>query len=304
VRSPDVGAWFARAKSLLVAAVRAFFDDRGPQLAASMAYFGLFAVFPLTILLVAALGAVVGEETARREVIDFVLRNVPLQEQAGRQDLERLLGQVTANAGAFGVVGVAGLIFSASGLMGSIRNALSRAFSVEERRPLLLGKAVDVLLVLAVGLVGGLSLVLTLLQRIAVSASQTVRDALGDNLSVLTDIVLAAGQLVPILLATIVFSFLYRVVPAREVTWRQALPAGLLAGVLYEVVKTGFAFYLRNVANYGAVYGSIATIIAFLLFAYLTANVFVFGAEVSSVWPRRGSAADARHAQPCTSSSA
>jgi membrane protein len=255
-----------RALRLVAATVSGYFDDRGPQLSAAIAYFALFAVFPLTILLVAAFGLVAGEGAARGEVIDFVMRNVPLRDE-GRNDLQAALREVTSNAEAFGLVGIAGLIFSASGLMGALRHALSRAFDVEEQRPPLLGKLLDIALVLAVGLVAAVSLSLTVVTRFAVTLSPWL------------------GELAPLTLVTTVCALLYRFVPARRVRWRQCLPGALLAGLGYEAVKTGFAFYLDEFATYGAVYGSIATVIAFMFFVFLTANVFILGAELAAAWP-------------------
>lgn len=278
---------------------RGYLDDRGPQLAAAIAYYALFAVFPLTILLVAIFGLISSEGAARREVTDFVLQNVPLTEGGGRREIRGLLREVTSNAGAFGVVGIAGLLFSASGLMGSLRHAASRAFDVEERRPPLLGKLLDVVLVLAVGLAVGLSLVLTVIERLAVSVADTLRDAVGPVLAFLPQIVLALGQLTPVVLAAIVFAFLYRLLPTCDVRWRDCLPAAAFAAGLYELLKTLFAFYLENVASYGAVYGSLATIIAFAFFVFLSANIYLLGAEMAAVWPRlRGLPLDDTPAPP------
>ena len=215
----------------------------------------------------AAFGLVAGEGDARREVIDFVMRNVPLRDE-GRGDLEAALREVSSNAEAFGIVGIAGLVFSASGLMGALRHALSRAFDIEEQRPPLLGKLVDIGLVFAVGVVAAASLALTVVTSLAVSVSPWL------------------GELAPIALATTVFTLLYRFVPARRVRWRDCLPGALVAGLGYEAIKVGFGFYLDEFATYGAVYGSIATVIAFMFFVFLGANVFVLGAEFAAAWPR------------------
>jgi membrane protein len=262
-----------RTVRLTGATVRGYFDDRGPQLAAGTAYFALFAVFPLTILVVAAFGVVTGDGDARQEVVDFVMRNVPLRDD-GRADLEATLREVTSNAEAFGVVGMAGLVFSASGLMGALRHALSRAFDVEEQRPPLLGKLLDIGLVFAIGLIAGASVGLSVAARLTVEVSAWV------------------SQLAPLVLATIVFALLYRFVPARRVRWRQCLPGALLAGLGYEAIKRGFAFYLDKFATYGAVYGSIAAVIALMFFVFLTASVFIAGAELAAAWPRVDGAPD------------
>jgi membrane protein len=275
-----------RAGTVLEETVRRYFDDRGPQLAAAIAYYGLFAVFPLTILLVALFGLFAGGSEIRDEVVDVVVDNVPLREEGGRRELESILRDVTSNAEAFGVIGIAGLAFSASGLMGALRMALSRAYDVEERRPPLIGKLLDIALVLAVGAVVGLSLALTVVQRFAVSLATEIEEAIGSALSLLPRVALALGHLTPVVLAAAVFAFLYRYVPAADVRWRHSLPAALAAAGVYEVVKSAFSIYLRDAASYGAVYGSLATTIAFAFFVFLSANVFVLGAELSAALGR------------------
>ena len=255
-----------RARRLVAATARGYAGDRGPQLSAAISYYALFAIFPLTILMVAAYGVVAGDGTAQREVVDLVMRNVPLRDD-GRADLQATLQAVTSNAEAFGVVGVVGLVFSASGLMGALRHALSRAFDVEERRPPLIGKLVDVALVLAVGLAGSLLFVVAFLRRFAVSVSPW------------------AAEVVPLTIAATTCALLYRLMPARRIRWRDCFPGAVLAGVGYEAVRAGFSLYLAEFASYGAVYGSIAAVIAFMFFVFLLANVFILGAQLAAAWP-------------------
>jgi membrane protein len=63
-------------------------------------------------------------------------------------------------------------------------------------------------------------------------------------------------------------------------------PGALVASIGYELTKEGFSLYLENFGRYGAVYGSIGAVIALLVFTFLTANLFLFGAETAAEWPR------------------
>ncbi|MDQ4130698.1 MAG: YihY/virulence factor BrkB family protein, partial [Actinomycetota bacterium] len=191
-----------------------------------------------------------------------------------------------ANIGAFGVVGVLGLAFAASGVMGAIRYGLNTAWDAEDRRPPVQGKLVDILLVLAVGLAAALSLALTVLTRLVRSVGDELEGPLGTVGSALAELLLGLGQLTPFALSLAVFAFLYRFVPAVETRWRDLWPGVLVAGAGYEAAKTGFSFYLENFGDYGAVYGSISAAVAFLFFVFLAANIFLLGAEVASQWPR------------------
>lgn len=267
-------------------AVMDFFDDRALQLAAAISYYALLAVFPVAILAVTAFGVVIGEEQARTDVIDFLMEQMPLAD-AGRQDVEQLLRDVTANRGAFGAIGLVGLLISASGLMGAVRNALNTAWDLEERRPPLRGKGIDLLLVLGVGLVISASFGISITRALFHSLASEVADFLGGPLqSAIPALVDVTTWLLPLALSLAIFTFLYRLVPAIEVRWRDALTGGAVAMVGYELAKVGFGVYLDNLANYGAVYGSLGAVIAFVFFVFLVSNIFLLGAEVASERPR------------------
>ena len=284
------------ARQLVERSVSGFIEHDGMQAAASISYFGLFSLFPLAILTVAVYGLLIGGEEARERVIELVLDRVPLQKSQGSQDIREALSTVTSNATAFGVVGIATLLFSASGLMGAIRSAFNAAWGVTESRPPLLGKLLDILLVLGAGLVIVLSMGLTFLTRLAVSAGEGFKEMLG--VSALSDVLLALAQLTPVLLSFAVFAFLYRVIPAVDTRLSDIWPGALIAALGFELVKTGFSVYMGNFANYGAVYGSLATPVAFLVFVFVAANVMVLGAEAASEWREvRSGRADAMEAE-------
>ncbi|HEV2769139.1 MAG TPA: YihY/virulence factor BrkB family protein [Solirubrobacteraceae bacterium] len=266
-----------------------FVADGCTTLAAAISYYALLAVFPLAIIMVAVAGLVFDDDDARAQIIDTILDRVPLRDEAGRVELQNLLGTVTESAGATGAVGVVFLLVAASGVMGALRFALNTVWDVEDPRPPLRGKALDVLLVLGAGLVVGLSLTLTFLVRKLSRASETELGAVG---SAIGDAVLALGQVLPAVLALAIFTALFRFLPSAPVRLRHALAGGVIAAVGYEGTKTLFALYLENVANLSAVYASLGTVVAFLVFVWLTTNVFLYGAEVAQQLPVQTGEAD------------
>jgi membrane protein len=96
----------------------------------------------------------------------------------------------------------------------------------------------------------------------------------------------AASYLIPFLLSFLAFTVLYWVVPATRVRLGDVWPGALVAAVLFEVGKAGFAVYLENFSNYDIVYGSLGAVAAFLFWVYLSALILLFGAEVASEYPR------------------
>ena len=277
----------SRATRTCVALVRRgvgeFFEDGCPQRAAAISYYSLLSLFPLAIVLVAVFGLVVDDDAARRRVIGFVLDNVPLREDRGRADLEELLRAVTSASQGFGILGAAGLLFAASAVMGAVRQALNAAWEVAEPRPLLQGKLVDVLLVFATGVVIAASIAMTLTVKYVASLG----DPLGAPGALAHDAILLAGRLVPALLTFAVCAFAFAVVPARRQSGalRDTWPGVVFVACGFEAAKVGFSVYLDNAANYGAVYASLGGVIAFLVFVFVAANLFLLGAEIASEWP-------------------
>jgi len=272
------------------AAFGEFMADGCPKLAAAISYYALLALFPLAILLVAVAGLVLDDEAARSEIIEAILGRVPLRVDEGRAELEELLRTVTESAGATGAVGLVFLMLSASGVMGAVRFALNTVWNVVDPRPPLRGKALDVLLVLVAGVVVGASLILTFLVREISEVSEAELGAVG---AAIGSVVLTLGQLLPAFLALMTFALLFRYIPATRVHTRHALAGGLLAALGYEGTKTLFAIYLENLSNLNAVYASLGTVVAFLVFVWLTANVFLFGAEFAQQLPLQSGQADA-----------
>jgi membrane protein len=84
----------------------------------------------------------------------------------------------------------------------------------------------------------------------------------------------------PIGLDVVIFALLFHYVPNREVHWDAVWPAAIFGAIGWELAKQGFEWYLTNLANYAIIYGSIATVIVLLFWAWVIASVFLFSAEV------------------------
>ncbi len=261
--------------------VAEYFDDRGPQLAASVAYHVLFSVFPLAIVLTGVFGIVVQLTGLQADVVDSIVRNVPVS-ASGEDKLRHLLEGATGGYSALGLFGVVGLIWAASGMMAAVRVALNGAWDVEQPRPLLKGKLIDIGLVFAVALAALASIVATVTVRtVSQAGASSVGVTLGSGW---------AGWLLgvafPLVTAFVTVLLLYRLIPAAEVTFSPTWLVAAGVAVAFVVFENLFALYVRGFANYNAVYGSLGAVIAFMFFVYLSSSIFLLGAEVASEWPR------------------
>lgn len=208
-----------------------------------------------------------------------------------------LRGVSNAGVGApLTLLGLLGMAWSASAMFGAIRKSLNIAWDTEVHRPVVQQKLVDLGMVAGLGLLLGLSVAGTAALRTLQTLSD---DALGP---------LSTGSgffwsVVPLFLPAIfsftVFMLAYRYVPNAPTSFRTVWPGALLATVLFELLKNGFAIYIANFSNYAGTYGALGGILLFMTWLYLTATILLVGAEVASEYPRvlRGDYA-AAEAQP------
>ena len=261
--------------------VTEFFDDRCAQQAAAITYHVLFSLFPLAIVLAGASSLILHATGSRVNVVDTIVGELPLS-RTGSEHIRSLLLDATGKSAGLGLVGIVGLVYSATGMMASLRTALNRAWDIDRPRPFLRGKLIDVGLVALAATAGLVSLGVTVASHL-LGAGSGIAGWLG-------------SLLVPGTFAFALLVFLYRVVPAAEVRLASVWPAALLVAALLVALQNLFAVYVANFGHYNAVYGSLGAVIAFMFFVYLAAQLVLLGAEIASEAPRvRAELARERH---------
>jgi membrane protein len=281
VRRPQLREIAARTLDTTRRACLEFVEDRGHRSAAQIGFFAILSFIPLVLLLAAAFGLFFDDAAIRERIIQTVFDNVPLASSGDRPRLERSVGDALEQAGKLGIFSTVLLLVAASGVMGALRHSINEAWDIEERPPLLKRKALDFALVLGGTSILALSVSLTAAHRLA----GIVDDEAGGGwlLAALLD---AAGNVLPFAFVTLAMLFLYRVLPMSREPLRDIWPGALVAAIGLTIVKFGLELYFEQLANFGAIYGSLGAAMALLVFVYAAANVVVFGAEFASEWAR------------------
>lgn len=258
-----------------------FVEDRGHRSAAQISFFAILSFIPLVLLVAAAFGLMFDDAGVRERIIQTVFDNVPLASEGDRPKLERAVGDALEQAGNLGIFTTLLLIAAASGVMGALRHSINEAWDIEQRPPLLKRKALDLALI-----VGGTSI-------LALSVSLTVTHELSDRVDdeenggwLLAAVLDVAGDLLPIVFVALGLLFLYRVLPMHRRPLREIWPGAVVAAIGLTIVKQGLELYFEQLADFGAIYGSLGAAMALLIFVYAAANVVVFGAEFAVEWSR------------------
>lgn len=269
---------------LLVArhAFSRFQQHRCTTAAAAISYHVLFSIFPLLLVVGAVLGTRAQDPGSRAQIVDALMGSLPLQEDA-RDVVDRILAGATRNLGAIGLVGAIGLIWSASGMLGSLRGAVETAWEgIQGTRPFVRGKLVD-----AIGLV---LIVLFVLIALITGVALSVLVAIAGDVPALPEpfdgivetLRSALASAVTLGITALLLLGAYKLLPSPRPPLAFAIIGALVATLLLEIARRLFGYYISNVAVYDVVYGSIGSVIAFLFFIYIAAAVVLFGAEVGS----------------------
>jgi membrane protein len=275
---------FRRFKILVYRSVKHFFDDGCSQRAAAISYYVLFSLFPLVIFTVGILGLVLKDQQFQNDVVDAIMNNIPLSQDQGRTDVTDALQQVaSAQSGAIGLVGLVALAWSGSAMFGVVRSSLNDVYGVKSR-PLVLQKFLDLVFVLAFAPFFIGSVVATSALRFARTTSEDL-NVVGELAHDLGTGWWIASTVLPIPVSFTAFFLAYWLIPARRIQPKYIIPGALLAAVLFEVVKVGFNVYLEHFTDYNVIFGSLGAVIAFLFWVYVSANILLFGAEITAQLP-------------------
>jgi membrane protein len=247
-------------------AISRFFAADGFFLSAGLAFFFLVAMIPLLLLSVSIVGFVLTSEQAARELVNQLTRNFPVY----RNEISRSLLRIVETRKASGLVGTAVLIIFSTPLFSASRLVLHRLMGLKTGRGFLRGMAVDAGMVVLLGmLLFALTAItwafywfqLFVLAPANLPGQWLAATTLGFSLT----------------LSLVLFYLAYRFVPVRRMRPGAALAGGLVATILWEIAKQLFSLYIRHFGVYDQIYGALGVLVAFVMFVYYSAIVFVLG---------------------------
>lgn len=262
-----------RPLAFVFAVNRKFGDDQAGYLAALVAYYGFFSIFPLLLVFVTVLGILLrGSPNLQREVLDSALRDFPV---IGPQ-ISRNIRSLGGSGVALGI-GIAGTLWAGLGVTQAAQYAMNEVWDVplRERPNFLLSRLRGLLLL---GLLGTITVAAAFLSGIGGSGS-----ALSLRLG---------GMALSLLLNLGLFLLAYRILTRRNLSWGDVFPGAAVAAVSWTVLQVVGGYYVTHQVRASTdVYGTFALVIGLLVWIYLGAQITLFCAEINVVrvrrlWPR------------------
>lgn len=276
-----MGRFLAASWRLASGTYRRYTRRQASLLAAAVAYYVLFSILPLAILVTAVGSVLLRDEDVRDRVIDEIVAALPLSEDEGRNAVAEAIDGVKRSSPPLSALGFLGTAYGALGMFGAIRRALNDIWEVPDagRRPFVRQRLADAGVLAVLGLLVLASVIASGILRGLQEASS---DLLGPFSRSTNLIWLAAPYALPATVSFATFLAIYRVLPASQPSFRDVWPGALLATAGFEILKNGFTFYVANFNTYDVVYGALGGVLLFLFFMYLTASLLLAGAALSA----------------------
>ena len=255
---------------LLWPALRKFNDDNGFFLSSGIAFNILINLIPFIMLLLALVGTYLYND---QQVLDHI--RAYLRDVAPTLDPKIMenLADVIQNRQIVGFVGFVGLLWFSTWVFGSLRIALNIVFRVEKSRGMLRGIGIDILMILLAGSLLMVSMILSSVVTFLQADQGRILVAIGPTIQWILK------YLLPFFLTYGMFVLIYRIIPSKKVHLTSALQAALFTGLLWELAKHLFAWYVVHLAGYSIFYGSLSTSVIFVLWVYYSSTILVLGGE-------------------------
>ena len=272
---PGLRRVVSRSGAVLWRAAVKFDETDGEQRAASFAYYAFFALFPLTVFLITVFTKFLGSELQAMPKITAAVSNFLPDEEASKQIIRTINGVVNSR-GKAGFIAFCVLAWSALRFFQALVRGVNRAWGTKEyswwRLPI---KNLFMTGILGSALLLGI-VVPTILNQVEYFYWRQSWK-LGLDFIFVKDLFWILRQLVPPLVLFYGFAMFYKFAPQRRTAFTEVWRAALFVTIGLNILKQGFVIYTRNIGNFNALYGTLGSIVAILMWIYLSGSLIILG---------------------------
>lgn len=272
--------------SLIRSTFQEYFANGVPRLGAALAFYTIFSLPALLIVVIAVAGLAFGVEAAQTQIVaeieGFIGHDSAVALQAIIESARKPEAGVIAT-----IVGLITLLVGATGVFGEIEDALNIVWNVPKTKgfnllALIKSRFLSFSLILGTGFL--------LLVSLVISAGLAAIGKYSSQLFPGMEIMLqVANALISLAVITVLFAMIYKLLPKVKVAWKDVWMGAFLATVLFSLGKSLIALYIGK-SDIASTYGAAGSLVVILIWVYFSAQVFLLGAEYTQVYShRRGS---------------
>jgi membrane protein len=263
--------------TVLKSAVDQWFSHRSARLGAALAYYSVFSMGPLLLIVIAVAGLFFGADAVRGS-LSSQFRS--LLGETGSKAVEAMLaGASTPQSGQIAAaVGVVLLIVAALGVVVQLKDAMNTIWEVDAPKDAGFWWYARTYLVSLAGIVGlGFMLAVSFVVSAALATlsqwAGTTYSSIGAVLDFVASIAVLSG----------LFAMLFKLFPDTEIAWRDVVPGAIVTAILFTVGKLAIGWYIGT-QGLESTYGAAASLVVLLIWVYYSAQIVLFGAELTRAY--------------------
>lgn len=269
--------------SLLKETFQEWQNDNASLLASSLAYYTIFSLAPLVILVIAIVGAIFGEEAAKGEIVAQIQGLVGVE---GAKVIETAIANSdkpdTSRWASF--ISIVILFFGASGVFGQLQDALNTIWNVKVKPGLNLTNLIKKRILSFTAVIGiGFLLLVSLIINAAIAALNHYLSGFlpgSDFIWQFLNFALSFS------VVTFLFALMYKFLPDVHITWRDVTVGAIITAFLFTLGKSLLGAYLGS-GSFGSTYGAAGSLVVILIWVYYSAQILFFGAEFTQIYAKR-----------------
>lgn len=275
--------------------VEAWFDDYAASMGAAIAYYTVFSIAPLLIIVIAIAGAVFGREAVEGQIVAQLADLIGVETAMGVQGLIRNASRPTSGALAT-AVSLALLVIGATSVFAELQTALNRIWRVPVAAQRAGWWRTLRSRLLSFGLILGLAFLMMVSLIISAAVAAFARWANG--MIPAAEVLLQGINMgISLAVSSFLFAMIYKFMPQAKIAWRDVWVGAAVTAVLFEIGKIGISMYLGK-SGMTSAYAAAGSLVVLLMWVYYSAQIFLLGAEFTWVLATEHGAADIDTAPP------
>ncbi len=262
-----------------------FTEDKVPKLSASLAYYTVFSLGPLLIMIIFLLGFFLGREAVQGTIYAQLQAFVGSDAAAQIQEIIKN-ASISDKGGMAAVIGVIALLIGATTVFGEIQDSINGIWGLKPK------KTAGILAILKTRLLSfGMIATIGFLLLVSLAAT-TVVEAMGERLkAILPDVTVTIFYIVNLVLTlgvtTLLFAIIFKVLPDAKIKWKNVWPGAIATSILFMIGKFLISFYIGK-SDIGSTYGAAGSLVVLLVWVYYSSIILYFGAEFTKFYMLNG----------------
>lgn len=269
---------------LFKSAYKGFSDDKVPKLGGSLAYFTLFSLGPMLLVVIFFAGIFLGKQMIEGSLNTQMTQLIGAE---AAQQLQQIIKSASTSkgSGVAALVGIVTLLLGATSVFTEIQDSINTIWRLKLKPKQGMMRLLKSRL-LAFGIIGGIGFLLL----VSLIASAFV-EGLGENLEKLIPgigirVFYWINQALTLAVASLLFALIFKVLPAARIRWRDVWPGALLTALLFILGRFAISFYISK-SDFGNTYGAAGSLVVLLVWIYYSSLILYFGAEFTKAYSNK-----------------